>query len=164
MNEHIKPDNLLLRSQMYEHAEDAGSNTSDNPTMGEMIAQRMSRRDLAKGILAVSAMAATLTPLAVEMAAHAQSAANTTPNFNFKEIAAGSDEKHYVAEGYDADVLIRWGDPVLPNAPAFDPQAQTAAKQGMQFGYNNDFLGFVSIDGKQDHGFSWSTMNTPTKN
>jgi uncharacterized protein len=152
VNEHIKPDDLLLRSQMYEHAEDTGSNTSENPTMGEMIAQRMSRRDLAKGILAVSAMAATLTPIAVDMAALAQTNVNTTPNFNFKEIAAGSDEKHYVAEGYDADILIRWGDPVLPGAAEFDPQTQTAAKQNTQFGYNNDFLGFLPLEGKQDHG------------
>ncbi len=52
--------------------------------------------------------------------------ANTTPSFNFKEIAAGSTKTIYVAEGYDADILIRWGDPVEKGAPAFDPQKQTA--------------------------------------
>ena len=48
-----------------------------------------------------------------------------TPSFNFKEVLAGSDEKHYVAEGYDADVLIRWGDKVVSGAPEFDPTKQT---------------------------------------
>ena len=41
-------------------------------------------------------------------------AANTTPTFTFKEVAAGADDKHYVAEGYDADILIRWGDRCSP--------------------------------------------------
>ena len=44
-----------------------------------------------------------------ETAAKAQ-AGNPTPSFNFREVAAGSDDKDHVAEGYDADVLIRWGD------------------------------------------------------
>jgi uncharacterized protein len=104
MNEQVKPDDLLLRSQQYEMAEDAGSNTSANPTMGEVIAERMSRRDLVKGILAVSAITAVAAPMIGEMEAQAQ-AANTTPSFNFKEIEAGSDEKHYVADGYDSDPL-----------------------------------------------------------
>jgi uncharacterized protein len=143
-------DSRLLRSQRYELAEDEGSNTSNNPTMGDMIAARLSRRDIMKGALAVTAATAAIVPLALETA-EAQGA-NTTPSFNFKEIAAGSDDKHYVADGYDADVLIRWGDPVLPGAPEFDVQSQTADKQNRQFGYNNDYLGYLPIDGKSDHG------------
>jgi uncharacterized protein len=159
MNEQIKPANLLLRSQLYELSEDAGSNASANPTMGEIIAERLSRRDIMRGALAVTAANAAIVPLALD-AARAQTTpasapqvgANTTPSFNFKEIAAGSDENHHVAEGYDADILIRWGDPVVPGAPAFDPRNQTAAAQAKQFGYNNDFLGYLPIDGRSDHG------------
>ena len=64
-------------------------------------------------------------------------------------MTAGSDEKHYVADGYDADILIRWGDPVLPGAPAFHPQKQTAEAQAKQFGYNNDYLGYFPLDGSR---------------
>jgi uncharacterized protein len=139
-----------LRSQRFEEAENAGTNDSANPTMGDIIAARMSRRDIIRGALATTAVAAVL-PAAIGDPASAQ-AANTTPSFNFKEIAAGSDERHYVADGYDADVLIRWGDPVLKGAPEFDVQAQTPEKQALQFGYNNDYLGYFPINGSSEHG------------
>jgi secreted PhoX family phosphatase len=149
-------DNRVPLSVQYEESEDLGTNQSPNPTLGDVIAERFGRRDLIKGLLGCSAIAATVSPMALLTAREAQAqatpATNTTPSFNFKEVAAGSDERHHVAEGYDADVLLRWGDAVLPDAPAFDPQNQSAAAQAKQFGYNNDFLGFAPIDGKADHG------------
>ncbi|MGL4396353.1 MAG: PhoX family protein, partial [Hyphomicrobium sp.] len=72
--------------------------------------------------------------------------------FAFEELTAGGDADHHVAAGYQADILIRWGDPVTAAAPAFNPAAQTAAAQSQQFGYNNDFLAFFPIDGRADHG------------
>jgi len=57
-----------------------------------------------------------------------------------------------VARGYDADVVIRWGDKVIANAPTFDPQSQSGDAQERQFGFNNDFIGFIPIDGRNDHG------------
>jgi hypothetical protein len=144
------------RSQAYEESENAGTNDSANPTLGEVIATRFNRRDLLRGALAVTAISATVSPIALAVADKAQAqGANTTPSFNFKEVTAGSDEKHYVAEGYDADVLIRWGDPVLPGAPAFDPMKQSAAAQKMQYGYNNDFVGYFPMPGAanpSEHG------------
>jgi secreted PhoX family phosphatase len=143
----------LAISQQYEEAENEGSNPSANPTLGDVIAARLSRRDLMKGLLGVSAITATVLPMAMTAASEARAqGANTTPSFNFKELAAGSDERHYVAEGYDADVLIRWGDKVLPDAPEFDPTKQTAEAQAKQFGYNNDFLGYIPMNGRSDHG------------
>jgi len=145
------PSELPLSVQ-YEESENVGTNPSSNSTMGDIIAQRYSRRDLMRGLLAVSAITATVSPLALVAAQEAGAEENTTPRFNFKEVTAGSDEKHYVAEGYDADVLIRWGDGVLADAPEFDPQNQTGAAQARQFGYNNDYLGYLPIDGRSDHG------------
>ncbi|MEJ1158693.1 PhoX family protein [Prosthecomicrobium sp. N25] len=138
-------------SVQAEEGEDRGSNASANPTMGDMIAERFSRRDLMRGVLAVGAITATVSPLALA-AGRAEAQASATPSFDFKEVAAGSDDKHYVADGYDADILIRWGDPIFPDAPEFDPLAQTAEKQKRQFGYNNDFLGFIPLDASGDRG------------
>jgi secreted PhoX family phosphatase len=138
------------RAQAAEASEDAGTNATLNPTMGEVIAARFNRRDLLRGTLAVTAISATVAPLALATADRAKAqGVNPTPSFDFKEITAGSDEKHYVAEGYDSDILIRWGDPVLPGAPPFDPQKQTAEAQAKQFGYNNDYLGFIPLDGSR---------------
>ena len=139
----------LGRAQAREEAENAGRNPSANPTMGEVIADRFSRRDLVKGALAVTAISATMGPLALASARRAQAA---TPSFAFDEIEAGVDDRHHLASGYRAEILIRWGDPVLLGAPTFDPMQQTAAAQKLQFGYNNDYVGYIPLDGSSEHG------------
>ena len=144
-----RPGLPLTRSQAFEESDNVGRNASENPTMGDVIASRFSRRDLMRGALAVTAISSTLGPLALAASKPARAA---TPSFGFAEIEAGVDANHHVAPGYRADILIRWGDPVLPGAPAFDPAAQTADKQGQQFGYNNDFIGYFPIDGSSEHG------------
>jgi secreted PhoX family phosphatase len=57
-----------------------------------------------------------------------------------------------VAAGYDADVLLRWGDPIFADSPSFDPANQTPESQVRQFGYNNDYVGFIPIDGSAERG------------
>ncbi len=136
---------FLTRAQAAEESENTGRNDSLNPTLGDVIAARFNRRDLLKGALGVSAIAAAVSPLA--LAASTRGNAQTQSQFVFKEVQAGVDEKHYVAEGYDADILMRWGDPVLPGGVKFDPLTQTGAKQKLQFGYNPDFLGYFPLPG-----------------
>ncbi len=50
-----------------------------------------------------------------------------------------------VPPGFRSDVVISWGDPILPGAPDFDVDAQTPAKAKRQFGYNNDFLAVLPL-------------------
>jgi len=146
-------EDALPRSAGFELSEDTGANTSQNDTIGDIIAERLSRRDLMRGALAATAIAATVSPAALLAAGPANArSANTTPSFAFPEVQAGSGPDHAVAEGYDADILIRWGDKVLADAPDFDPTAQTAEAQARQFGYNNDYLGYIPLDGRSDHG------------
>ena len=141
----------MNRSQKAEAAEDIGSSPAANPTLGDIIATRYDRREWLRGALAVTAISATVSPLALATASGVLAETSLPkPSFDFVELAAGSDENHAVAEGYDAQVLIRWGDPVLPDAPPFDPKAQTAAAQALQFGYNNDFVGYFPMPGAAD--------------
>ncbi|MDQ4134686.1 MAG: PhoX family phosphatase [Pseudomonadota bacterium] len=140
-----------LRASELEDSGDIGCNPTQNATMGEIIAARFSRRDLLRGSLAVAAISATVGTRA--LAANEQPAKKATAAaFDFKEIEAGVDETHHVAEGYDAQVLLRWGDPIFADALEFDPNAQTADKQRRQFGYNTDYVGFIPLNGSSDHG------------
>nr|WP_276315146.1 PhoX family phosphatase [Mesorhizobium jarvisii] len=135
---------------MLEENEGPATNPTDNRTMGEIIAARFSRRGFLKGSLAVSAIAATVGPLAMIAADDARAAEGSA--FKFDELEAGIDDKHHVAPGYDADVLLRWGDPLFADSPQFDPTKQSAEAQARQFGYNNDYVGYIAIDGSAEHG------------
>jgi secreted PhoX family phosphatase len=141
-----------LRASELEDSGDVGVNPTLNLTMGEIIATRFNRRDLLRGSLAVAAISATVGRRA--LAANEQPArkASNPVSFDFKEIEAGVDHTHHVAEGYDAQVLLRWGDPLFSDAPEFDPMEQTADAQVRQFGYNTDFIGFIPLNGASDHG------------
>ncbi|UXN65599.1 PhoX family phosphatase [Phyllobacterium sp. A18/5-2] len=139
-----------FRTSLLEENDGPGHNPTDNATMGELIAARFSRRGFLKGSLAVSAIAATVSPMALMLADDARAGSKSA--FTFEEVEAGIDEKHHVAAGYDADVLLRWGDALFPDSPEFDPLNQTPEAQAKQFGYNNDYVGYIPVDGSSEHG------------
>lgn len=146
----LRSPDTRFRTSLLEENDGPAINASDNRTMGEIIAARFSRRGFLKGSLAVSAIAATVSPLALISADEARAAEGSV--FAFDELEAGIDDKHHVAPGYDADVLLRWGDPLFADSPDFDPTKQSAEAQAKQFGYNNDYVGYIPIDGSAEHG------------
>jgi len=144
------------KAEAYEAFDDIPTNPRLTNTIGDIIHRRFGRRDFLKGTLGVSAATALFGSAALTAprqgiaaatdAAAAKLAAAEDDRYNFKELVSGNDTKHHIAEGYDADVLLRWGDPITADAPDFDPQNQTAAAQLKQFGYNNDYVGFIEIE------------------
>ncbi|MDB6176876.1 PhoX family phosphatase [Paracoccus sp. Z330] len=143
----------VFRTSQLEEADGPGLNPTGNRTMGEIIAARFSRRGFLRGSMASVAISATVSPMALLAAddAHAQGVVEGS-KFDFTEVKAGVDADHHVAQGYDADVLLRWGDKIFADAPEFDPANQSEAAQERQFGYNNDFVGFIALDDADDHG------------
>ena len=142
---------FTTRADAFEAMDDTPLSPMTEPTLGDIVNRRFGRRDAMRGALAVTAM----TAMGGTLLTTTRQAQAATPSFGFQEIAAGVDEDHHVAEGYTADILIRWGDPVVPGAPVFDPMNQTAAAQDQQFGYNNDFVGYVGLpfgSDNPDHG------------
>lgn len=112
----------------------------------------VSRRDTVLGSMAATLLAAVSPQALLAVGqARAQAAAGLPP-FAFTELAAGVDGTHHVAEGYDARPLLRWGDSLFSDTPDLQPAAQTAASQKRQFGTNNDFIGFIPLDGSADRG------------
>ena len=93
--------------------------TKTQPTIADLIDHRLNRRGLIRGAAALAA--------ASPFAASAQVGGPST--LTFKELAHTLDDKQHVADGYDMQVLIRWGDPVLADAPPFDPANPAAAAQ-----------------------------------
>jgi secreted PhoX family phosphatase len=139
----------MSRCRAFEESDDIPRSREENPTIGDVIAARFGRRDIMKGALAATAIATLIGPLGL---AGGRGARAATSSFAFEEIEAGVDETHHVAPGHRAQVLLRWGDPVLADAPEFDPYNQTAEAQAKQFGYNNDYVGFFPLEGSSEHG------------
>ncbi|WP_462330357.1 PhoX family protein [Thiohalocapsa halophila] len=142
--------------------DDIPANPTTEPSLDDLIQRRFSRRDLlrgALGALAAGPLAGLAAGTAAAATAEPQQPASSSPDdptrFDFPEIPRGVDATHHVAPGYSAQVLIRWGDPLLPGAPPFDPQRPSAAAQRRQFGYNNDFIGYIPLplgSSNSEHG------------
>lgn len=117
----------------------------DEDGVASPIRTLITRRLLLQSAGAVAAMAA-VAPVA---------AAKGGSAFDFKSIARDIIHDHRVADGYDAEVLVRWGDDVAKGAPAFDARTLTAAQQEKLFGFNCDFVGFFPLpkgSNASDHG------------
>ena len=124
------------------------SNQSATPSFQEIAALRFSRRAALKGLLATSALTAVGTALAPLNKAAAATADST---LKFAEIPHAYDANLHVAEGYEAQILLRWGDKVLADAPAFEPGKLTAEAQAKQAGYNCDFIGYLPLPAGSDN-------------
>ncbi|MFF3544828.1 PhoX family protein [Streptomyces platensis] len=124
-------------------------NASGNVYFGEVLRQVVSRRwSLKAGAVTAGALAAApLTGSPRAAAAGAEAAGPTALGTAFTPVPTGTGDRVVVPDGYRHEVLIRWGDPVLPDAPPFDFDRQTAAAQARQFGINNDYCALLPLRG-----------------
>ncbi len=139
-------------SGVDDDGEPGGLSDPRNPHFREIAARRMSRRSLLAALAASGAVVSAALPLREALAQGGSTLA-------FKSLAPKITEGHQVAEGYAADLVIRWGDPVAKGARPIDFAAQTAASQAGQFGYNNDFLAYFPLPQggtSSEHGLLWS--------
>jgi uncharacterized protein len=134
--------------------EDVGVNTSRERCFAEIAAANLSRRQALRGIVA----GATLAGLGGTLAGRLAQAQESGSTLTFAEIMPGPRPDHAVAPGYSADILIRWGDGVLVDAPKFDVYRQAASAQSQQFGYNNDFVAYLPLplgSSNSENGLLW---------
>lgn len=138
-------------------AEDPGCNPTETPALADVAEARFSRRAMLRGLFVSAAAVAGTGAISrfALMPGDAQAAAAAPSTLGFTELGKAITDDHRVAPGYTARVLLRWGDKVTADAPAFDPYNQSAAAQEKQFGYNNDFIGYMPLPAgsrNSDHG------------
>ncbi|MGD9529778.1 PhoX family protein [Pseudonocardia sp.] len=125
-------------------------NPSANPYFGDLLARAVDRRAVlrAGAVLTVAAGAAPV--LAACTGGPGSSGGNggdVPAGLRYEPVVPNTADAVTVPSGYAQNVVIGWGDAVLPGAPAFDFDAQTSSAQAAQFGYNNDYVGLVPLPG-----------------
>ena len=98
-----------------------------------VVERALSRRGFMGGVLAMGSFAAlggSILPTG---------ACAASDRFSFEAIPVSTADEVIVPAGYNAEVMVRWGDPLWSGAPEFDPATRgTAASQERAFGDNTD--------------------------
>ncbi|MFD3809639.1 PhoX family protein [Rhodococcus sp. NPDC058639] len=153
--------NITCRYKCGDACSQSVPNTSGGAYFGDVVRTALSRRGVMRGgamaVLAVGAgsvlagcsddSAAAITGGEPATGTGAVDFGPAATGTNFAAVAPNTDDSVTVPAGYESAVVIRWGDAVLPDAPTFDIDDQSAAAQEKQFGFNNDFAGLLPMDG-----------------
>lgn len=112
-----------------------------------VVERALSRRGFLGGVLAFGSGAAVMgTGLLKGTAALAEG----TSRFAFEAIAPQTDGTVHVPDGYSWKVLVRWGDPLFSDAPAFDPQKGIPTEGSDRvFGENTDGMELFNVGGRE---------------
>ena len=124
----------------HSYRDDQTLNASANASFAEVLEARMSRRGLLKGAAAAAAIG-TL-PLAGCATGHRD------PEPGFVGISTSTADAVRVPQGYAANVLYAWGDPVghPSGSPAFRQDASnTAEEQALQAGMHHDGIHYFAL-------------------
>lgn len=122
----------------------------DSPTLRTLLARRLDRRRLLGGGASLAALG-----LATRCA-FGQTSGGT--RLSFPRVAPSKADAVIVPEGYRADVVVRWGDPLFADGAALDARAvaqgalltaEAATAQARQFGYNCDGIGLFPLGGER---------------
>ncbi len=120
------------------------SDAGRGETFAEVLARRISRRNLLKTSAATTALVLAAPSRATPGNAATQDATPTV-KLGFEAIEGSTADEIVVAAGHSALPFLKWGDPIFADAPDFDLENQTAESQAKQFGYNCDWLAFLPL-------------------
>ena len=99
-------------------------NPSAEPAIARIIDVRLSRRTVLKGMAAGGAFGLFGCGT---IGSRTETGADGSAPLDFTEIGRTTDDRHHIAPGYDAQVLIRQGDPIHRGAPQYRAGRQTGA-------------------------------------
>ena len=125
-------------------------NTTETSYFRDIAAKALSRRSVVGAGLTVAAVAA-LPSAPVAAAPGGAPGKPGGPRRSGRPVTAigpvpSTVDALTVPQGYEWDTIIRWGDPILPGAPAFDGARQSPEAQAGQFGYNNDYIDIIETN------------------
>jgi uncharacterized protein len=139
---------------------DVSLNTSGNDSIQDVIGRTdLSRRRFVGGGVGAGALAAagglTLGGFTQTVQAAPVPASLGFAGIGFESVPASLApvaDRVTVPAGYSAQLMVAWGDPIMPGAPAFNPDAsQSASDQARQFGAHTDgmhLFPFAGLGGK----------------
>jgi secreted PhoX family phosphatase len=125
-----------MRHDYFDELEGIAVNPSTEPGIGEVI----SRRTMLKGMVAGGAFG-----LFGCASSGTQTAGDGSAAPAFTEVPRSTGDGIQVPEGYNAQVLLRHGDPIRPGAPEYNPATQSGADQERQFGTDADFISYMPL-------------------
>ncbi len=126
----------------HSYSDGRSLNDSSNPSFDQVLEARLSRRGLIKGAAAL-AVAGSLP-----LAGCASTGPRREATLGFRGISTSTADAVQVPEGYTANVLYAWGDPVghPSGSPAFKADASnTADEQALQAGMHHDGIHYFPL-------------------
>jgi len=128
------------------------------PTLDQLIALRLSRRD----VLKFGAATGLVSLLGLSQTACSTLAkGNGSPvTLGFKSVAISAADTVVVPTGYTSQLFFAWGDPIS-DGPAYKPDASnSAAEQAVQAGMHHDGMNFFSLPlGAENSGHGLLVIN-----
>lgn len=126
--------------KLYNHNHDQRP-LENEPEFNRFIDAAVSRRRFLK----TAGAAGTVGFFAATPISQAIAKSNASSSLlGFDAISISTKDTIEVPKGYQADILISWGDPILKGAPAFHQNNDSKAQE-MQFGDNNDGMSFFPL-------------------
>lgn len=113
----------------------------------DVVEAAISRRGFMNGVVAFGSGAAVM---GTSMLSADAARAGQSDRFAFAALPAQTDGTVHVPEGYSWEVLVRWGDPLFSDAPAFDAGTGVPTEGSDRvFGENTDGMELFTVGGHQ---------------
>jgi secreted PhoX family phosphatase len=112
--------------------------------LGELIDHRLSRRGFLSSVLG-TAVVACVPKKSELLKEDLEASLLAESSFDFPNLPAVLDRTHHVSEGYEVEVLVRWGDPIFPDMEPFSWEDLTGEEQAKRFGHGNDYIAYFPL-------------------
>ncbi|WP_046468321.1 PhoX family protein [Allosalinactinospora lopnorensis] len=125
--------------------DDISSNRSGNPPFQKVLANRFSRRDMLRGGT-IAATGFLVSGMVNGNAGARPTPGRPSPLLGFTAVPPSDADAVVVPDGYSADVLIRWGQPLRSDGPAWKKDASNTAEEAAeQIGSHHDGMHFFPL-------------------